>query len=165
MATSRWLSTRLGPVVGYGPALKRQRGANCPCCSIEITALPSPWTIEPCGECKRPLALVRMIARTRAYKLRNVLDLVGSAYGIATMALVLAFVMSEMDVRTFAKAVTILLFVIGSLLIVDGVLSLRTRVDRTFNVTRRGVAAAMLGSGKLGAGMAAFILVATGLSL
>lgn len=165
MATNRWLGTFREPAAEVSAKVKRKGGARCPCCGTAVTALPSPWAIEPCRICKRPLALVRMIARHPRYQLRNVLDLVGSAYGIATVALVLAFLTSGMDARTFAKAIAVLLFVIGSLLMVDGVLSLRTGVDRTFNITRQGVAAAILGGGKLSSGIAAFILMATGLSI
>ncbi|WP_348979597.1 hypothetical protein [Sphingomonas sp. VNH70] len=165
MATNRWLGTFREPAAEVSAKIKRKGGTQCPCCGTAVTALPSPWTIEPCGNCKRPLALVHMIGRHPSYQLRNVLDLVGSAYGVATVALVLAFVTSGMDAKAFAKAVTVLLFVIGSLLMVDGVLSLRTGVDRTFNITRRGVAAAILGGGKLCSGIAAFILMATGISI
>lgn len=165
MATSRWLSTLRGPTAGYDTEAHRRGRAVCPCCGTIMNALPCPWTIEPCRECKRPLTLVRAIARHRSYQVRNVLDLIGSAYGIATTGLVLAFVTSEMDAKVFVKAVTILLFVIGSLLMVDGTLAVRTKVDRTFNITRRGLAAVMLGSGKIAAGVAAFVLVGTGISI
>jgi len=50
----------------------------------------------------------------------------------------MTFIIFDMDAKTFPKAVTILLFVVGSLLAVDGMLSYRTKIDRTWNVTRRG---------------------------
>jgi hypothetical protein len=108
---------------------------------------------------------MRSLGATRLYKLRNVIDVLGSAYGVVTMLLVASFVMSEMDARTFAKAVTILLFVIGSLLLVDGALSVKTAIDSTWKITRRGIVARLLGMGKTLAGTLAIGLVFVGLHL
>jgi hypothetical protein len=58
------------------------------------------------------------------------IDLIGSGYGIVTMLVVLSFVLSVVQPRMSAKAVTILLFIIGSLLSVGGALSLITAIDR-----------------------------------
>lgn len=55
---------------------------------------------------------MRSLGAGRLYKLCNVIDLLRSAYGLVTMLLVASFVLSEMEPRTFAKAVTVLLFVI-----------------------------------------------------
>lgn len=99
------------------------------------------------------------------YRLHNVIDLLGSIYGIATMLLVLSFVVSDMGPRTFAKGVTILLFIIGSLLLVDGGLSVKTAIDRTFQITRHGVIARVLGVGKSIAGAMAMGLLTVGLNL
>lgn len=106
-----------------------------------------------------------MVRRPRHYQLRNVIDMAGSIYGIVTMLLVLSFVLSEMGPRTFAKAVTILMFVIGSLLMVDGTLNLGTAIDRTWLTTRHGHVARMLGLGKTVAGAMAIGLVFLGLRL
>ena len=106
-----------------------------------------------------------MVKRPKRYQLRNVLDLAGSIYGIVTMLLVLSFVLSEMEPRTFAKAVTLLMFVIGSLLLVDGTLSVRTAVDRTWLTTRYGLVARALGMGKTVAGAMAIGLVLLGMHL
>ncbi|OMJ33304.1 MULTISPECIES: hypothetical protein [Sphingomonas] len=106
-----------------------------------------------------------MVRYPGLYQLRNVIELIGSGYGIVTMLLVLSFVLSEMQPRTFAKAVTILLFVIGSLLLVDGALSVRTAIDRTWKVTRYGPRARMLGGAKIAAGGLATGLVVIGLHL
>jgi len=81
------------------------------------------------------------------------------------MLLVLSFVASEMGPRTFAKAVTNLMFVIGSLLLVNGTLNLRTAIDRTWLTTRHGLLARILGLGKIAAGVMAIGLVLFGLRL
>lgn len=138
---------------------------RCPCCGVIVAQLPPLWTIDPCQRCRRPLTLVRMVRRPKHYQLRNVIDMAGSIYGIVTMLLVLSFVLSEMGPRTFAKAVTILMFVIGSLLLVDGTLSLGTAIDRTWLTTRHGHVARMLGLGKTAAGAMAIGLVFLGLRL
>jgi hypothetical protein len=109
--------------------------------------------------------MIRTLGAGRPYRLCNVIDLFGSAYGVVTMLLVASFVLSEMEARTFAKAVTILLFVIGSLLLVDGALSMKTAIDRTWKITRRGLLARLLGMGKTLAGTLAIGLVFVGLHL
>jgi len=106
-----------------------------------------------------------MTSSKRSYCISNLLDLVGSAYGIATCLAVIVFALSGMDTRGFAKCVTVLLFVIGSLLLVDGTLSVRTKIDRTWGITRTGLAACVIGLSKIGAGVAALLLVAVGISL
>lgn len=136
-----------------------------PYCATIPSPLPPPWSIEPCWTCKRPLTLVPMLPRPKAYRLRDLIDLLGSVYGIATSTLVLILIPSGMDAMTFAKAVTILLFVIGSLLVVDGLLSARTGIDRTLNVVRHGWTARLVGVFKAIAGMAALYLVSVGVAL
>lgn len=138
---------------------------RCPCCANILARPPLPWSIEPCEWCWRPLALVRATGRPKRYRLRNVIDLGGSAYGIMTMTLVMWFVLSDMDARSFAKAVTVLMFVVGSILLIDGALSLKTAIDRTFRTTIYGIVARALGVAKATAGAFAIILVAVGLSL
>ncbi|RYF22533.1 MAG: hypothetical protein EOO77_03900 [Oxalobacteraceae bacterium] len=63
------------------------------------------------------------------------------------MLFVASFVLSETEARTFAKAVTILLFVIGTLLLVDGALSVKTAIDRTWKITRHGLVTSLFGIG------------------
>lgn len=109
--------------------------------------------------------LVRFIRRPKHYRLCNVIDLVSSAYGHVTMLIVLSFVLSEMNPRTFAKAVTILLFAIGSLLLVDGALSVRTAIDRTWQTTSSGLVARALGIVKTMSGVIGIALVMVGLRI
>lgn len=119
----------------------------------------------PCWRCSRPLTLVRMVRHPSLYRLRNVIGLIGSGYGIVTMLVVLSFVLSEVQPRMSAKGVTILLFIIGSLLLIDGALSLRTAIDRTWLTTRYGLLARILGLGKTAAGVMAIGLAPFGLHL
>lgn len=138
---------------------------RCPCCANSVARPPRPWTIEPCQWCCRPLALVRSPGGIKRYRLCNVIDLAGSAYGIMTMTLVMWFVLSDMDARSFAKAVTVLMFVVGSILLIDGALSIKTAIDRTWRTTIYGFVARTFGVAKSTAGTFAIILVAVGLSL
>lgn len=108
---------------------------------------------------------MRIVRCPRRYRLCNVIDLASSAYGIVTLLLVLSFVLSEMHPRTFAKAVTVLMFMIGSLLMVDGALSAGTAIDRTWMTTRQGITARLLGFGKTAAGAIAIGLVVVGVRL
>lgn len=165
MAVSNSSELAYGSHVSRDSTLTPYPGVRCPCCAGVVEHLPPLWTIEPCRLCRRPLTLVRMIRLPGLYQLCNVIDLVGSVYGAVTMLLVLSFTVSEMEPRTFAKGVTILLFIIGSLLLVDGVLSLKTAIDRTFQTIRYGLAARILGTGKALAGLLATALILVGLCL
>lgn len=109
--------------------------------------------------------LVRITRRSKHYRLCNVIDLASSAYGLVTMLIVLSFVLSEMNPRTFAKAVTILLFAIGSLLLADGALSVRTAIDRTWQTTSTGLVARALGIVKTMSGVIGIALVMVGLRI
>ena len=165
MTTSRRIEAALAASTDTGRSLIGQLDERCPCCGIVLPDYPAPWTIEPCLSCRRPLTVMRSLGAGRLYKLCNVIDLLGSAYGVVTMLLVASFVLSEMEARTFAKAVTILLFVIGTLLLVDGALSVKTAIDRTWKITRHGLVARLLGVGKTLAGTLAIALVVVGLHL
>ena len=165
MATSRWFSASLRTLVRSSPRPIRQQEIRCPCCSAALGALPQSWTIDPCATCRRPLALVRMSARGRVYRLCNVLDHVGTIYGVSTLAVVIAFALFDINAWVLAKAIIVLLFVIASMLITDGVLGLRTSIDRSWNVTHRGTAARIRAAGKVGGGVAGFILTTVGIAL
>lgn len=165
MATANRVEAACHTPASRKSAMISNPDVRCPCCGVKVAHLPPPWTIEPCQLCWRPLTLVRMFRRPTHYRLRNVIDLASSIYEIVTMLLVLSFVASEMGPRTFAKAVTILMFVIGPLLLVDGTLSLRTAIDRTWLTTRHGLLARILGLGKTAAGVMAIGLVLFGLCL
>lgn len=145
--------------------LIRNSEVRCPCCDAIVAALPALLTIEPCRTCRRPLTLLRIVRRARAFRICNLIDLIGKAYGIATLFLVVTSVVFGMDAKTFAKAFTILLFVVGSHLLADGVLSIRTQIDRTLNVIRCGIVARMMGVGKTAAATIAFLLVTVGVTL
>jgi len=145
--------------------LVRRPDARCPCCGTVVGTLPRRLSIDPCWTCKRPLTLLRMVGGQRLYRLCNVIDLIGAIYGIATSVLIMTFVVFDMDAKTFAKAVTILLFVVGSLLVVDGSLSIKTAIDRTWNITRYGLIARLMGMSKTLAGAIAIGLVTIGLQL
>jgi hypothetical protein len=70
-----------------------------------------------------------------------------------------------MEARQFVKLFTLLLFVIGSVLAVDGVLALRTGIDRTWERKRFGRSAMVIGLGKLAASAVATLLVTVGVTL
>ena len=157
---------RTGNVTSSGRLrLVRRPDARCPCCGTVVATLPRQLSIDPCATCKRPLTLLRMVGRQGLYRLCNVIDLIGAIYGISTSLLILTFIIFDMDAKTFAKAVTILLFLVGSLLAVDGTLSYRTGIDRTWNVTRRGSVATLMGLCKIASAVFGLWLVVIGVRL
>lgn len=109
MATSSLVEPALIPHTGRTSELIQSREVLCPCCSGIVATLPPLWSIEPCWRYSRPLTLVGVVRHLGLYRLRNVIDLIGSGYGIVTMPVVLSFVLSMVQPRMSAKAVTILL--------------------------------------------------------
>ena len=139
---------------------------KCPYCATALFAWRSGSWIDPCPTCRRPLVLVRLPwDRKGTRRLRCLIDMGAGAYGFAIVILSALFAASEMTAMTFAKLLTPLLFVIGSVLCVDGALAARSEIDRTWKVLRRGWVAKGLGYGKVLAGTVAMLLVATGTTL
>ena len=98
-------------------------------------------------------------SQPRRLLMSGLLDAGASLYGIATVCLVAAFAISPSSGREFVKAFTLMLFVIGSVLAVDGILAVRTGIDRTWSTRRKGRSARALGVGKILASNAALMLV------
>ncbi|MDO7836872.1 hypothetical protein Q4610_17640 [Sphingobium sp. HBC34] len=98
-------------------------------------------------------------------RLRGLLDVGFALYGLLTIALVAAFIVTGLTPHAFAKGFSVLLFIIGSVLAADGVLGLRTGMDRTGKQLRSGRPARVLAGGKLVAGSAAIVLLCIGLAL
>ena len=139
---------------------------RCPCCLRPIYEWRQGSWIEPCRTCERPLVLVRSPAdRQGPRRLRSLFDLVSAGYGIAMVALIAAFAVIHLGPLGFSRALAVLLFVIGPLLCVDGVLSLRTRIDRTWGRLRQGGAASAIGAGKVVSGAIALAMAWIGLTL
>ena len=144
----------------------RPRLPRCPCCANSIYEWRRGLWIEPCRVCRRPLVLFRSPLDWRGpLRLRSLFDLASAAYGLAMIALATIFVTTNMTPLGFARALSVLLFVIGSLLCVDGVLSLRTRLDRTWGALRRGMVASVMGAAKVASGAVAMLMVWIGATL
>lgn len=138
----------------------------CGYCRTPFAPWPPEGIIEPCQSCKRPSVFIT-IFWTRPSRIlgTGLLSAGTSLYGIATLSLVLAFIVTPSSAREFVKAFTLLLFLIGSVLAVDGILALRTGVDLTWRRLRYGTAAKVMGAGKLAAAAFALMLVLTGVSI
>lgn len=165
MTTSNNPEPALGPLAPWRTELIRLPVVKCPCCGTVVNTVPRPLSIEPCEMCRRPLALIPIMPWRHTYRLYNVLDLVGRLHGVGTLILVLGFAFSNMTALAFAKAFTILLFIIGSILITDGVIGWRTAIDRSWNFIRRGSSARLYAAGKIVSGTAGLVLTTLGLCL
>lgn len=138
----------------------------CPCCGDEVRPWPPLTPLEPCMACKRPILVIPLPATLpRRVLVTGLLEAGSSLYGIATVCLMVAFVVSPGTGREFVKAFTLILFVIASVLAVDGTLGIRSGIDRTWRGVRRGTPARLLGVGKLCAAAAAWVLVLIGVTL
>jgi hypothetical protein len=98
-------------------------------------------------------------------RLRCLLDLGVAVYGLLTVSLVAAFVITALNPYAFVRGFSVLLFIIGSTLAADGVLGLRTRLDRSYGRLRVGTGALAFAIAKLLAGIAAILLLCVGLTL
>jgi len=138
----------------------------CGYCDRGFTAWPPRAPVEPCHICRRPTMFLAIPwTRPRRLLVSGLLDAGASFYGIATVCLVVAFAIAPTSGRDFVKAFTVLLFVIGSVLAVDGILAVRTGIDRTWSVRRTGRPARFLGVAKVLTSAAALLLVMVGILL
>ena len=133
--------------------------------------------IESCSTCGRPLVLVRrfypavapelrsMLFKPKPPRLRSLIHLASGLYGLLMIALVASFALGWLEAVTFVRWLSILLFLVGSILCLDGALAIRSRLDVTMGKVRRDLAASLLGGAKIAAGALALLLVPIGLTL
>ena len=146
-----------------GPAA-HQRFWSCAFCGDALTHWPANAPITSCTRCRRPMVVLRpLMPRSGGRRVFGLLQCGYALYGIATIALVAAFIFLPMPPRTFARQFAVLLFIIGSVLITDGVLGIRARIDRIADQVRTGRAAVAIAAFRVGAGILAMLLCAYGL--
>lgn len=122
--------------------------------------------IDPCTNCRRPIVLIRSPFDWHGpLRLRGLLDLAHTLYGIATVILVVSFAVMQFSALHFVKIFTLLLFIKGSILITDGVLGSRSHIDRTMGKLRSGRTALFYAVGKIASGLFALGLTAIGAML
>lgn len=135
----------------------------CPYCTLSIASQMTGEWIEPCQQCRRPIvALALPFDPTPRVRLYSLFGAAMSLYGVATIGMLFVFLASQMPASTFARVFSLLLFIIGSVLLVDGSLATRTTIDRTWGVIRRGSAALWMGIAKILAGVLALLLTTIG---
>ena len=140
--------------------------AVCECCRTPLPPFPSGSRIEPCRTCQRPMLLLRQPRYPNdPGRVRGVFDLAGAITGVLMIVLVLAFAASDMMPLRFAKWLTLLIFAMGSVLAVDGALSLRSGIGRTWRKIRRGRPARLLGAAKIAGALYALGMVVLGVAL
>lgn len=142
------------------------QAAHCPYCKNILFQNLKRHKVRGCLTCKRPLVIARSpFGRPRLYRIYSVLDVGMLLYALLTMALIAFFALTGHGVTGFVKGFSIALFIVGSVLSVDGVLALRTARDKTWGRRTRGMAARMLGAGKFAVGVLAFFMVFVGVTL
>jgi len=142
------------------------QAAHCPYCGSILFQNLKRHKVRGCFTCKRPLVIARgPFGRPRLYRIYSVLDVGMTLYALLTTALIGFFALTGQGVTGFVKGFSIALFVVGSVLCVDGVLAIRSARDKTWGRQRRGVAARMLGACKIATGVLAFFMVFAGVTL
>lgn len=106
-----------------------------------------------------------MLVQPKPPRLRSLIHLGSGLYGLLMIALVASFALGWLEAVTFVRWLSILLFLVGSILCLDGALAIRSTLDVTMGKARCGLAACLLGSAKIAAGAMALLLVPIGLTL
>ncbi|MBB5713049.1 hypothetical protein [Sphingomonas xinjiangensis] len=142
-----------------------RRLPQCPCCRSPLLGWPPDTRLRSCNACYRPIIRVPSIRHAGVSRLCSLLDLGFTIYGVLTLILVATFAFSDMSALRFAKLFSVLLFVVGSVLIVEGYLSIRTKVAFGRRRIIRGQAAYWVGVWRLAAGVLALCLMLVGLGI
>ena len=139
---------------------------HCPYCRTTLVEWPGARRLEPCPTCERPMVLLRSIRHWRGpLRLYGLFDLGWMAYMVAMVVLTAMALVGFVDLLSYLRLIAILLFVIGSILCADGILSIVTGLDKTGRHVRRDRLAKALGGGKIIIGLAALALTAIGIGL
>lgn len=95
--------------------------------------------------------------------LLGLFDLASKLQAYTTITVGTLFALGVMSLLGLVKAIAILLYVMGSILIVDGALGIVSGIDRTWSQVRYAGPAKAMASGKIIAGSLAFMLTIVGL--
>jgi len=137
---------------------------KCPCCGHPVYEWRRGSSIEGCRQCRRPMVLLRYPLPWKSpLRLLGLFDLAASLQAYATIAVVVLFALGAFSLLALVKAIAILLYVMGSILLADGVLGIVSGIDRTWGHVRYTSAAKALAAGKIIAGSMAFLLTIVGL--
>ncbi|WP_132469845.1 hypothetical protein [Novosphingobium sp. ST904] len=96
-------------------------------------------------------------------RLLGLFDMASSLQAYATIAIGALFALGTLSLPGLVKAIAILLYVMGSILLADGVLGLVSGIDRTWGRIHYGGRAMAFASGKLVLGSLALMLTIIGL--
>jgi hypothetical protein len=112
------------------------------------------------------MALMRYpLPRKSPLRLVGLFDLASSLQAYATIAVALLFALGVLSLHGLVKAIAILLYVTGSILLADGVLGIVSSIDRTWGRLHHGGRAMAFASGKLVLGSLALMLTIIGLMI
>ena len=142
-----------------------RRLPQCPCCRSKLLGWPADTRLRSCNACYRPIIRVPSIRYAGVSHLRSLLDLGYTIYGVLTLVLVATFALSDMSALRFVKLFSVLLFIVGSVLIVEGYLSIRTKVAFSRRRILRSQAAYWAGVGRFAVGVLALCLMLVGLGI
>lgn len=160
------MTTSFGTVKTMAMPVSNAAVPPCPYCKQELVKWPLRDPVEACGSCRRPIVALPLPGSGRPFVLViGALQAASTAYGIATVGLVTASIITDIPTLQFIRSFALLLFVIASVLTVDGILAFRTRFDRSWNVFSGGPRAMIVGALKCVSGFVAFALCVIGLSL
>lgn len=137
---------------------------KCPYCGHPVHEWRRGSPIVGCRQCRRPMVLLRYPLPWRSpLRLLGLFDLASKLQAYATITIGALFALGALSLLSLVKAIAILLYVMGSILLVDGALGIVLGIDRTWSQVRYASPAKAMASGKIIAGSLAFMLTIVGL--
>lgn len=135
----------------------------CPYCTSSLGRWPDKQLVHRCKACDRPLGRIRVKRDVRLYRIMPMLDLtkiLGTAIAVCAMALM---ILDPGRIREFVVLIAFALTVYGLTDMLEGLLAIRTGIDRTARKLRTGPPATRTGWFKMGFGVATLSVALIGI--
>ncbi len=128
---------------------------KCPYCSSSLQFWPEHAPVHGCETCLRPLAIVPTGYRQpRVYRIYTLFDLAKYATALIAFTIIAGLAFNSFSARSLIIMTVMVFFVHGSMDLADGILSLKTGIDRTWQKLSAARAAKVYGVLKTVAGTA-----------
>jgi hypothetical protein len=127
---------------------------RCPYCSSILRFWPEKAPVHGCETCLRPLAIIPTgYCQPRIYRIYTLFDLAKYTTALIAFTIIAGLAFNSFSERTLILMTVMVFFVHGSMDLADGLLSLRTGIDRTWQKLSAARAAKVYGLLKTIAGI------------
>lgn len=106
----------------------------CPYCGAALPFWPRTAPVHGCQNCLRPLVIVPgNIRRPRYYRIHTLFDIAKYLTAFAAILIIAALAIGKATPSALVAMTILVFFVHGSMDMADGILGLKTGLDRTWN--------------------------------